>query len=165
MNKYLNKNLEYVDCNQPKTHVNWCQNCNPKRFQQEFSKWTSGNGHIDKFIQDAQLKAKSIFEFIEWIPYNRLRNIQYLAKGGFSTIYKAIWLDGQINAWDNENKKWDRYLKSLYDEDYEDAKNENIKSPLNENETDGLHVVLKSLNDSSNINEEFLNEVNYSYVL
>ena len=34
-----------------------------------------------------------------------------------------------------------------------------LKLPLNKNENEGIHVVLKSLNNSSNINEDFLNEV------
>ena len=50
---------------------------------------------------------------MEWIPYNRLRNIQYLASGGFSTIYKAIWLDGPIQKWSKVNKQWKRYSTSL----------------------------------------------------
>src|SRR6266498_4488922 len=144
------------DCNQPKTYPFWCQNCNSKRFQQKFSKWTSGNEHIDKFIQDAQLKARNAWEDLEWIPYNQLRNIQYLTKGGFSIIYNAIWLDGKIEYWDNESKQWKRENHPLNNEDYENAKNENIKSPLDENEQSGYKVVIKSLNNSSNINEEFL---------
>ncbi len=144
------------DCKQPMTNSYWCQNCNSKIFQREFGKWTSGNEHIDKFIQNTQLKAENLWEVIEWIPYNRLRNIQYLAEGGFGTIYRAIWLDGLIDYWDHRKRK--NY--PLENEDYENAKNENIKSPLDENEKRGHHVVLKSLNNSSNINEEFLNEVN-----
>ena len=31
---------------------------------------------------------------IEWIPYNKLRDVKYLTKGGFSEIYTAIWVDG-----------------------------------------------------------------------
>src|SRR6266511_2537280 len=91
------------DCKQPKTGDNWCQNCSSKIFQREFSKWSSGNVCVDEFIKDAQLKARNFWEVIEWIPYNRLRNIQYLAKGGFSTIYKAIWLDGRIYSLNIEN--------------------------------------------------------------
>ena len=148
-------------CNQPNTGYKWCQDCNSKIFQQEFSKWTSGNEHIDEFIQDAQLKARNRHEVIEQIPYERLRNIQYLAKGGFSIIYNAIWLDGYIYRWDNENKQWKRSSALFGNKVYENAKNKDIKSPLDENEAYGYHVVLKSLNNSSNINEEFLNEVNY----
>ena len=68
----------------------WCNKCNAKRFQQDFPNWTSGNKYIDNFIQETQLNAKDCWEVLEWIPYNRLTNIKYLAKGGFSTVYKAI---------------------------------------------------------------------------
>src|SRR6266498_4476301 len=95
-------------CNRLNTGYSWCQNCNSKRFQCNFDKLTSENKYIDKFIQEAQLKARNNFEVIEWIPYNNLRNIKYLTKGGFSTIYKAIWLDGYIIRWDNEDQTWCR---------------------------------------------------------
>ena len=127
--------------------IDYCQNCNSKRFQRNFDKWTSGNKYIDKFIQDAQLTARTFHEVIEWIPYNRLRNIKYLTKGGFSTIYEAIWLGGNIIGWDNKAQTWYRDI--------------DIKSLLNKNETKGRYVVLKSLNNSSNINDDFLNEVSY----
>ncbi|RIA85129.1 kinase-like domain-containing protein [Glomus cerebriforme] len=122
-NNYLNTSSKYKlkrnyglcsDCKRPNTSHGWCQNCNSKIFQKDFDKWTSGNKYIDKFIQETQMKAKSKYEVIEWIPYNQIRNIEYLAKGGFSTIYTANWYD---------------YIS----------------------------VVLKSLNNSSNINDDFLN--------
>ncbi|PKY46521.1 kinase-like protein, partial [Rhizophagus irregularis] len=50
----------------------------------------SGNAIVDKFIFEKKFK---------WIPYNQFENIEYLDKGGFGTIYKAIWLK------DNENKE------------------------------------------------------------
>ena len=149
------------ECNQPKTDDNWCKECNSKKFQQNFGNWTSGNENIDKFIQESQLNARYRFELLEWIPYNRLRNIQYLAQGGFSTVYEAIWLDGLINNWDYEKQDWKRIV------DKQDYKNVNIpenKNPLKSNEKYGYMVALKSLNDSSNINEDFLSEVN-SYIL
>ena len=131
------------ECN--KTYADewkWCNQCNAKRFQQDFPNWTSGNIYIDNFIQETQLSAKRYQEVLEWIPYNRLTNIKYLAKGGFSTVYNAIWLDGSIQNWDYDNKQWSRYLFN----------------------SEGDEVVIKSLNNSSNINEEFLNEVRYLYV-
>ena len=67
---------ECSSCKQLNTSHGWCQNCNSKRFQQNFDKWTSGNKYIDKFIQEAQLKARNRYEIIEWIPYNSLRNIK-----------------------------------------------------------------------------------------
>jgi hypothetical protein len=148
-----------TECNQPNTWHNWCKECYSKKFQQNFGNWTSGNDHIDKFIQDAQLNARSQFELLEWIPYNRLRNIQFLAQGGFSTVYEALWLDNWMNKWDYEKKDWEREDDQLCEQDYEDANNPKIKNPLKSDEKYGEPVVLKSLNDSSNINEDFLNEV------
>ncbi|GBC45062.1 kinase-like domain-containing protein [Rhizophagus irregularis DAOM 181602=DAOM 197198] len=150
-----------TDCEQPKTNHAWCRNCNSKRFQHDFDKWTSGNKYIDKFIQETQLKARNKFEVIEWISYNRFRNIEYLSKGGFSTVYKAILLDGYILYWDYGAQTWIRYYKSFESnsKDYEIAKKKDVKSPLSKNEKRGLHVVLKSLNNSSNINDDFLNEL------
>ena len=101
--------------------------------EQNFNKWTSGNDFIDRFIQETQLNNGLKKRILEWIPYNRLENIEYLDKGGFSTIYEAIWLDGPIKRWNNNEKQWIRY---------------NDKK-----------VALKNLEKSSNLNNEFLNEV------
>ena len=60
------------ECNKPNTGFRWCNQCNAKRFQQDFPNWTSGNKYIDKFIQDVQLKVRHDYEIIEWIPYDRL---------------------------------------------------------------------------------------------
>ncbi len=143
-------------CNQPNTRDNWCKDCYSKKFQQNFGNWSSGNEYIDKFIQESQLNARISFELLEWIPYNRLRNIQFLAQGGFSTIYEALWLDGLINKWDYKKQDWERFVKKLDEQNHKNAK---VKNPLKDNVKYGERVVLKSLNDSSNINEYFLNEV------
>src|SRR3989475_13120481 len=78
------------ECNQINTSNGWCKACNAKYFQQNFSKWSSGNVDIDKFIQDTQLSANISSEVIEWIPYDRFYNIEYIAKGGFGKVYKSI---------------------------------------------------------------------------
>ncbi|CAB5396015.1 unnamed protein product [Rhizophagus irregularis] len=80
------------------------------------------------------------------------------SQGGFSTIFKANRLDGWINKWDYEKHDWDRIIEELGEQDYEDSINPKTKNPLKINEKYGLPVVLKSLNDSSNINDNFLNE-------
>ena len=126
---------------------------------QNFGNWTSGNDHIDKLIQESQLNARNVCELLEWIPHNRLRNIQFLAQGGFSTVYKAIWLDNSVIKWDYEKQDWERFEEKLDEQDYKDAINPKIKNPLMGNEKHGEPVVLKSLNDSSNIDKNFLNEV------
>ncbi|CAB5362225.1 unnamed protein product [Rhizophagus irregularis] len=83
---------------------------------------------------------------------------QEFAQGGFSKIYKAIWLDGLIDKWDYEKQEWQREFEDLNEQDYEDAINPKIKNPLKNDEIHGQYVVLKSLNDSSKIDEDFLNE-------
>ncbi len=77
-------------------------------FQQDFSNWISENEFIDKFIQESQLNAKYTYQLLEWISYNRLKNIEYLDEGGFGIIYKAIWLDGRIKYWNDNERKYIR---------------------------------------------------------
>src|SRR5688500_13517678 len=93
--------------------INKCKKCikicNSIRFQQKFIDWTSGNDDIDKFIQNTQLSAhKDVKEALEWIPYDRFYDIEYIAKGGFGKVYKAYLTNGFITDWDNENQKWKR---------------------------------------------------------
>ncbi|GBC07421.1 hypothetical protein RclHR1_07450009 [Rhizophagus clarus] len=102
--------------------------------------WTSENEFIDKFIQEAQLNAKSSYEVLEWIPYNKLLNISYYDKGGFSEIHKAIWSDGPIDSWNSNKQQWNRW---------------NFQS--------GYEVILKILNDSSSLNSKSLDEWKYHY--
>jgi hypothetical protein len=157
INKFINENVIYnicSGCERRKIGLK-CQYCVNKLLHQN---WTSGNKYIDKFIKESQLERDGIFSnIIEWIPYKRLRNIKDLAHGGFSTVYKAIWLDGYITLGNSVK----RYRNLLNNEDFEIAKEKDVRSPLNENEKKGLHVALKSLNNSSNVNDDFLNEVSY----
>ena len=139
------------DCNEQNTGFMWCKQCKAKRFQQDFHKWTSGNKFIDKFIQESQLNATNYLRVLEWIPYNRLTNVKYLDKGGFSTVYKAIWLDGPIIYWDYENSLWERWTYGI---DIDSDEDDNNISKI-----EGYEVVLKSLDNSSSLNDEFLNEV------
>jgi hypothetical protein len=133
------------ECKQPKTDSLWCRSCNSKRFQQNFKNWTSGNSEVDKFIQKTQLKARGSREILEWIEYDRFENVEYLAKGGFGTIYKAIWKDGYIDKWNSENNQWKR-SKTLV-QGYEN-----------------FPVVLKCLHNSQDITSDFLREVSYLFV-
>ena len=91
---------------------------------------TSGNEKIDNFIQEMQLKIDEYNDIVfEWIPYNQFRNTKEIGRGGFATVYSAIWKDGPLEY----NK---RYTRSL-----------NYK------------VALKCLHNSQNFINEFLNEV------
>ena len=126
-------------CKQPNTYHVWCQSCNAKHFQQNFENWTSGNSKVDKLIQESQLNAKNSYEKLEWIEYDRFENIEYITKGGFGKVYKAIWKDGYILNWDYETNQWKRYKNKL--------------------------VALKSLNNSKDITWEFLNEVIFQMII
>src|SRR6266498_1645720 len=121
------------ECNQKNTGYKWCFACNAKHFQQNFSKWSSGNVDIDKFIQNTQLSANK-YNLLEWIPYDRFYDIEYIAKGGFGKVYKANWIDGIIYNLDIENQNWERHNSNKF-------------------------VALKSLNNSKNVTSEFINEV------
>ncbi|RHZ55008.1 hypothetical protein Glove_421g46 [Diversispora epigaea] len=60
----------------------------------EIPKWTSGNYDVDKIIQMTQSdeNAKQ-WEIWRWIDYSKLKNVKYLAEGGFGSIWKAEWID------------------------------------------------------------------------
>ncbi len=109
-----NNNSFCSNCFEPFTnnYEKWCKKCNAEQFQQNFSNWTSGNEIIDKFIRETQLNAKDHWDELEWIPYNKLENVEYLNKEKFSTSYKANWLDGPIKKWSNNKRKWIRYAKT-----------------------------------------------------
>src|ERR1044072_1335441 len=123
------------ECSQPNTGDVWCQSCNSKHFQCDFNKWTSGNKKIDEFMQNFQLNATCHEEVLEWIPYEKFKNIEYLAKGGCGTVHKAKWIDdGYIKYWDISQNRW---IRDAY----------------------RMDIVLKSLNNSQNLTADFLQEV------
>ncbi|RHZ74588.1 hypothetical protein Glove_220g45 [Diversispora epigaea] len=74
-------------------------------------------------------------EFLKWVPYENLTNKEYIGKGGFSEIYKATW----------ERQNY-RYYRGIF-------------------ETEKTEVVLKVLNDSQNVDTEFLKELKHTYQL
>src|SRR5437762_13906281 len=106
--------------------------CNAMHLQQNFENWTSGNNNIDKFIQDSQLSAHGFVKALEWIPYDRLYDIKYIAKGHrFDKVYRANWIDGCIDKWNNKNQDWNRNDQNMF-------------------------VILKSLNNPTNDISEYL---------
>ena len=121
------------ECNEPGTGLGWCQPCNAKRFKENFKNWTSGNKNIDKFIQHSQLNAVHYSKCLEWIPFEKFQNVTYITRGGFGKIYSADWPEGNILYWDIENQTWYRYFNRK--------------------------VALKSLDNSSDISVNFLDEV------
>ena len=72
-------------------------------------------------------------------------------------------MDGRIIFYYDNEEVRDRL--QLKDVDYENAKLEGVKLPLNENENEGKHVVLKSFNNPTNIHKVFFNEVSVLIML
>src|SRR5438874_4902218 len=125
------KNMELVllvqECN---TNRQWCKSCDPKLLAQS---WTSsGDKKLDEIIRNTQLESKGFDScyYIEWIPYDDLKDIKKIGEGGFATVYEGKWTNGPRFV--ESNKRY--YLKDGY-------------------------VALKKLKNSQNISE-FVKEVN-----
>jgi hypothetical protein len=87
----------------------YCEHCVRNYLKANFSNWTSGNSDIDNLIQQCQMETTAPDQIVEWIPYNKLQNIEYLTKGGCSEIYTAYWIDGYFDKWDSKERKLTRY--------------------------------------------------------
>lgn len=76
-----------VQCKKYNISPGWCQPCDPLR---KLLDWTSGDKYIDSYIKRFQFSAIRYDEAIEWIPFDRLVNIQKLS----DIKFLAIWVDG-----------------------------------------------------------------------
>ena len=80
--------------------VKWCRLCQ-----------SSGNEHIDDFIQEKQSKTYYNNDVVfEWISYDQFDNIKEIGKDRLASIYLAIWKDGTLdynygNYTRDQNKK------------------------------------------------------------
>ncbi len=111
----------------------YCEQCISLHLQSLFNTWTSGNEIIDDFIHKCQLLSSLPSHILEWIPFDQFKEVKKLTEGGFSSIYTGTWTRGSIVDYD-ENKKEFSYIGPEY-------------------------IVLKGLNNSSNLGEAFFNEV------
>jgi hypothetical protein len=93
--KELEEHIEYCGicnyCKRPNTGRRWCNKCNPGR------KESSGNDEIDNFILKVQRNTKHCDDNLQWIPYNKFKDIKQIGEGGFAKIYSAIWSD-ELNS-------------------------------------------------------------------
>jgi len=123
------------ECGQ-KFPYNYCNSCNSVHFRNNFLHWTSGDANIDELIQNSQLNADYRLELIEWIEYSNLENVEFVAHGGFGSVYKAIWKDGPItyNPWDINKSEWKRESEK--------------------------EVAIKKFRNATSVSLEFINEVN-----
>jgi hypothetical protein len=109
-----------------------CQPCNAKRFKENFKNWTSGDKDIDELIQHSQLNAVHWTNCLEWVPFENFQSVTYITRGGFGKIYSADWPEGFNRFWDIENQRLEKH---------------------------SYPFALKSLDNSSDISKDFLDEV------
>ncbi|CAG8571774.1 7270_t:CDS:2 [Dentiscutata erythropus] len=98
------------ECNKPTmtSYWNWCQNCNASHFRDNFPNWSSGNPSLDQLIQESQLQAECSEQIMEWIPFEKFKDIKFVAQGGLGEVFYAVWEDGQIYNWDADLNDWKR---------------------------------------------------------
>ncbi|EXX62010.1 Mkk2p [Rhizophagus irregularis DAOM 197198w] len=119
--KLLNKDFDYFkildnegikriceNCHDECLATLYCEHCVRNYLISKFSSWTSGNNDIDNLIQQCQMETLKPNRIVEWIPYDKLQNIEYLTKGGCSEIYTAYRIDGSYEEWDSKEKQLKR---------------------------------------------------------
>ncbi|EXX74702.1 Ipl1p [Rhizophagus irregularis DAOM 197198w] len=120
------------NCNQECLATLYCEYCIRNYLKENFSNWKSENDDINNLIQKCQMETLMPNMVVEWIPYNNLKNIKYLTKGGFSEIYTADWNDGHYEEWDSEKQQLNRFGT--------------------------IKVILKRLDDVKNANQRWFEE-------
>ncbi|CAB5363897.1 unnamed protein product [Rhizophagus irregularis] len=99
---------------------------------------SSGNKIIDDFIRFTQVNLAREEGKMEFVPYDQFKNIEFIAGGGYSKVYKATWVDGPID-WYNIKRENSNITHRTCVKNYK--------------------VILKNLNNSKNITLKELNEV------
>ena len=129
-----------LDCGKEWSSIKWCKGYEITAFKENFKNWTSGNLKIDNFIKYTQLNVSESMNYLEFIDFEQFDLVENTNKGGeFSPIYSAIWLEGPRLIWDEDAGQWTR------------------DGPTN--------VVLKRLNNSRNVSEEYLKRVGYCLII
>ncbi|GES95348.1 kinase-like domain-containing protein [Rhizophagus clarus] len=121
----------------------YCENCGEKynnQFEIDSKNCMScqtnhESNKIKDLIQEIRLNVNHESNMIfEWISYDQLVDVKEIGKGGFSTVYSAIWKDGLLTYNGTRNSKyWNR--------------ESNTK------------VALKCLHNSQNFLDKFIDEV------
>ncbi|GBB95858.1 hypothetical protein RclHR1_02630003 [Rhizophagus clarus] len=116
------------NCKKINTGYAWCKKCDPGKFLTDGK--SSGDVEIDQLIYQAQIKTQSYYSNLEWISYDRFKDIKLVAEGGFAEIYSATWLDGEPKL-----------------------SREKLRSPP-------ITIALKRIKDAKFTTEAFINEIN-----
>ncbi|CAG8459147.1 2847_t:CDS:2 [Gigaspora margarita] len=101
------KDRQCEDCKNLTRASQYCEFCIRNYLQHNFRNWT-GNDKIDEAIQDAQKSVMGPDLVIEFIPFERLKNIQKRNEGRFADIFDAVWIDGPFNKWNEKENILER---------------------------------------------------------
>ncbi|CAG8520793.1 16612_t:CDS:2 [Dentiscutata heterogama] len=97
-------------CDRSGYMIVWCQHCVVDFLQDETTKWTSMDKHIDRQILLAQTRAPIPDAIPEWIPYELLRDVDYLTQGGYASVYTATYMRGLYARWRKTTRTLSRGL-------------------------------------------------------
>jgi hypothetical protein len=83
----LNEKLIYIDDELNRKVL--CEGCKKKKIENLIIK--CGNEEMAELLYQSKLNSDNIY-YVRWIPFNEFKNIEYLAKGGFGEVQKAVWI-------------------------------------------------------------------------
>ncbi|CAB5330031.1 unnamed protein product [Rhizophagus irregularis] len=103
----ISANINHDNCYDPDNGKFWCKECVPRFI---IEGWTSGSDDIDNLIKD------SIYDtcygecgnpsFLEWVPFDRFKNMKQIGEGGFAKVYSATWIDGNAKYFKQDDGNW-----------------------------------------------------------
>ncbi|GBB89029.1 hypothetical protein RclHR1_01570001 [Rhizophagus clarus] len=130
------KAIYHGNCYKQDEGAPWCKEYVPRCI---IEGWTSGNNDIDDFIKETIYDARSYSDyvslFLEWVPFDRFKDIKKICEGGFAKVYSATWIDGKSEYFRQDDGSWKK------------------------SEPKPMEVALKKLNESQNISADYLNEL------
>ncbi|RGB22415.1 hypothetical protein C1646_822555 [Rhizophagus diaphanus] len=135
--------INHESCYKPKYGKLWCKECVPRCI---IEGWNCGNNDIDEFIKNTIYNAKYSDDddypfFLEWVPFDRFKDVKQIGEGGFAKVYSATWIDGKAEYKRQNGGSWKK------------------------EEPKPIKVALKKLNDSQNISVNYLNEIKTLWII
>ena len=85
-----------------------CESCKGKKIEKLTERCE--NEEIARFLY----QCKPDGGYIRWIPFDKFRNIKYLAKGSFGEVHKATWINCCYNEHERKYEDGRVALKRIY---------------------------------------------------
>ncbi|CAB4478636.1 unnamed protein product [Rhizophagus irregularis] len=86
----------------------FCKSCFEHHYEKTQKDFSSGNETLDNLVKYIRYSEDDNISFLQWIPFDRLKDVTYLTKGGGGTTSTATWLDGKYVRWSHDEKRWIR---------------------------------------------------------